>query len=202
MLQPRKRFTQKKGQACYHHVHSYFIHTYLHQHNHWLPGGCQVVWPSPTAPTSSWLPALPTWQVASIAIAGDDGSSRCRKGRFVGIVLDFVGNLLAIVDLGSNSKCNGVHDSQRLNQKKNWKAASKHHRHHSKSYHQGSSSRPSKHLKTAAQPELLAVDTGAVRLRAARQLGDNEQMCAMNIGTTTLGDPYTILASANVLFSP
>lgn len=90
----------------------------------------------------------------------------------------------------------------RANQKKNWKAASKHHWHHSKSYHQGSSSRPSKHLKTAAKPELLAVDTGAVRLRAARQLGDNEQRCAMNIGTTTLGDPYTILASANVRFSP
>jgi len=59
--------------------------------------------------------------------------------------------------------------------------------------------RDPKHLKTAAQPELLAVDTGAVRLPAARQLGDNEQRCDMNIGTTTLGDPYTI--SANVLFS-
>lgn len=58
-----------------------------------------MVPPSPTAPTSSWLPALPTWQVASIAIAGNDGSSRCRKGRFVGKVLDFVGNLLAIVEL-------------------------------------------------------------------------------------------------------
>lgn len=157
---------------------------------------------SPTAPTSSWLPALPTWQAASIAIAGNDGS-RCRKGRFVGKVLDFVGNLLAIVDLFDQTRsAKKVHDSLRLNQKKNWKAASKHHWHHSKSYHQGSSSRPSKHLKTAAQPELLAVDTGTVRLWAARQLGDNEQRCAMNIRTTTLGDPYTILASANVRFSP
>ena len=95
MLQPRKRFTQKKRACSLLFIHISFILSA--SGNHWLP--LVARWSSsPTAPTSSWLPALPTRQAASIGIAGNDGS-RCRKGRFVGKVLDFVGNLLAIVEL-------------------------------------------------------------------------------------------------------